>query len=51
MGIMLSLSLRHNSITLLKKKKRYIVAESPKPSVFETFTHPPCVWILAGVCL
>lgn len=27
-----------------------IVAESPKPSVFETLTHPPCVWILAG-CL
>jgi hypothetical protein len=27
-----------------------IVAESPKPSVIETLTHPPCVWILAG-CL
>jgi hypothetical protein len=27
-----------------------IVAESPKPSVLETLTHPPCVWILAG-CL
>jgi hypothetical protein len=27
-----------------------IVAESPKPSVFETLTHPPCLWILAG-CL
>ena len=25
-----------------------IVAESPKPSVFETLTHPLCVWILVG---
>ena len=25
-----------------------IVAESPKPSVFETLTHPPSVWILAA---
>ncbi len=29
---------------------KIIVAESPKPSVLETLTHPPCVWILAG-CL
>ena len=27
-----------------------IVAESSKPSVFETLTHLPCVWILTG-CL
>ena len=25
-----------------------IVAESPKPSVIETLTHPPCIWIIAG---
>ena len=25
-----------------------IVAESPKPSVIETLTHPPCIWIIAA---
>jgi hypothetical protein len=30
---------------------KFVVAESPKPSVFETLTHPPCVWILACLCV
>ena len=28
-----------------------IIAESPKPSVFDTFAHPPGLWIPIGCLL